>query len=64
MIGTPLSYNATKILLLGSGELGKEFAIEAIRLGIELVAVDSYQHAPAQQVAQRYYVIDMKNKEL
>jgi len=64
MIGTPFSYNATKILLLGSGELGKEFAIEAIRLGIELVAVDSYQHAPAQQVAQRYYVIDMKNKEL
>ncbi len=64
MIGTPLSYNATKILLLGSGELGKEFAIEALRLGIEVVAVDSYQHAPAQQVAQRYYVIDMKNKEL
>lgn len=64
MIGTPLSYNATKILLLGSGELGKEFVIEATRLGIEVVAVDSYQYAPAQQVAQRYYVIDMKNKEL
>ncbi len=64
MIGTPLSYNTTKILLLGAGELGKEFAIEALRLGIEVIAVDSYQHAPAQQVAQRYYVIDMKNKEL
>ncbi|WP_457626933.1 formate-dependent phosphoribosylglycinamide formyltransferase [Persephonella sp.] len=61
VIGTPLAHNATKILLLGSGELGKEFAIEALRLGIEVVAVDSYQHAPAQQVAQRYYVIDMKD---
>ncbi len=60
-IGTPLSHNATKILLLGSGELGKEFCIEALRLGIEVVAVDKYQFAPAQQVAQRYYVIDMKN---
>ncbi len=60
-IGTPLARNATKILLLGSGELGKEFAIEALRLGIEVVAVDSYQFAPAQQVAQRYYVIDMKD---
>lgn len=61
IIGTPMSHNATKILLLGSGELGKEFAIEALRLGIEVIAVDSYQFAPAQQVAQRYYVIDMKN---
>jgi phosphoribosylglycinamide formyltransferase 2 len=60
-IGTPLSSNATKMLLLGSGELGKEFAIEALRLGVEVIAVDSYQFAPAQQVAQRYYVIDMKD---
>jgi len=60
-IGTPLAHNATKILLLGSGELGKEFAIEALRLGIEVIAVDSYEYAPAQQVAQRYYVIDMKD---
>ncbi len=60
-IGTPLSHNATKILLLGSGELGKEFTIEALRLGIEVIAVDSYENAPAQQVAQRHYVIDMKN---
>ncbi|MEO2082813.1 MAG: formate-dependent phosphoribosylglycinamide formyltransferase [Desulfurobacteriaceae bacterium] len=60
-IGTPLSHNAIKILLLGSGELGKEFAIEALRLGIEVIAVDSYQFAPAQQVAHRYYVIDMRD---
>ena len=63
VIGTPLSHNATKILLLGSGELGKEFAIEALRLGIEIIAVDSYEFAPAAQVAQRSYVIDMKNGE-
>ncbi len=63
IIGTPLSHNATKILLLGSGELGKEFTIEALRLGLEVIAVDSYQNAPAQQVAQRFYVIDMKNGE-
>ncbi len=62
-IGTPLAHNATKILLLGSGELGKEFTIEALRLGIEVIAVDSYENAPAQQVAQRSYVIDMKNGE-
>jgi phosphoribosylglycinamide formyltransferase 2 len=64
IIGTPLSSNATKILLLGSGELGKEFVIEAMRLGIEVIAVDSYQNAPAQQIAHRYYVIDMKNGDL
>ncbi|WP_457641026.1 formate-dependent phosphoribosylglycinamide formyltransferase [Persephonella sp.] len=62
-IGTPLSYNAKKMLLLGSGELGKEFVIEALRLGIEVIAVDNYQFAPAQQVAQKYYVIDMKNPD-
>jgi len=61
VIGTPLAHNATKILLLGSGELGKEFAIDAIRLGIEVIAVDNYQYAPAQQVAHRYYVVDMKD---
>lgn len=60
-LGTPYSHNATKIMLLGSGELGKEFVIEAMRLGIEVIAVDSYQFAPAQQVASKYYVIDMKN---
>lgn len=64
LIGTPNSYNAKKILLLGSGELGKEFVIEALRLGLEVVAVDNYQSAPAMQVAHRYYVIDMKNGKL
>jgi len=63
IIGTPLGHNATKILLLGSGELGKEFTIEALRLGLEVIAVDNYENAPAQQVAQRHYVIDMKNGE-
>ncbi|MDX1442180.1 MAG: formate-dependent phosphoribosylglycinamide formyltransferase [Gammaproteobacteria bacterium] len=58
-IGTPLGNTATKILLLGSGELGKEVAIEAQRLGIEVVAVDRYENAPAMQVAHRAHVIDM-----
>ncbi|WP_198002428.1 formate-dependent phosphoribosylglycinamide formyltransferase [Methanococcus aeolicus] len=61
MLGTPLFSNGTKILLLGSGELGKEVIIEAQRLGIECVAVDSYDNAPAMQVAHRSYVIDMKD---
>ncbi|MDK2790750.1 MAG: phosphoribosylglycinamide formyltransferase 2 [Methanothermococcus sp.] len=61
MIGTPLFSNAKKIVLLGSGELGKEVIIEAQRLGIECVAVDSYNDAPAMQVAHRRYVIDMKD---
>ncbi|MEA1914249.1 MAG: formate-dependent phosphoribosylglycinamide formyltransferase [Campylobacterota bacterium] len=59
----PLKSNSTKILLLGSGELGKEVIIEAQRLGIETVAVDSYNNAPAQLVANTAYTIDMKNKE-
>lgn len=58
-------YKTKKILLLGSGELGKEVIIEAQRLGIETVAVDRYADAPAMQVAHRCYVIDMLNaKEL
>ncbi|KKB37353.1 phosphoribosylglycinamide formyltransferase 2 [Bacillus thermotolerans] len=52
-------YQSRKILLLGSGELGKEVVIEAQRLGVETVAVDRYDHAPAMQVAHRSYVIDM-----
>ncbi len=60
---TPLKSGATKILLLGSGELGKEVAIEAQRLGIEVVAVDKYENAPAHQVAHRAYVIDMLNRD-
>jgi phosphoribosylglycinamide formyltransferase 2 len=59
VIGTPLSKNATRILLLGSGELGKEVAIAAQRLGVEVVAVDRYANAPAHPVAHRSHVIDM-----
>lgn len=55
----PLQKDAIKILLLGSGELGKEVAIEAQRLGIEVIAVDKYENAPAHLVANRAYVIDM-----
>lgn len=60
-IGTPLSKTAKKLLLLGSGELGKEVIIEAQRLGVECIAVDSYENAPAQQVAHRFHVINMKD---
>lgn len=59
MIGTPLSANATRLLLLGSGELGKEVAIEAQRLGIEVIAADRYAKAPAMQVAHRSHVLPM-----
>jgi phosphoribosylglycinamide formyltransferase 2 len=58
-LGTPLSPSAVKVMLLGSGELGKEVVIELQRLGVETVAVDRYADAPAQQVAHRAYVIDM-----
>ncbi len=57
--GTPYSDAAQRILLLGSGELGKEVAIAATRLGLEVIAVDAYANAPAMQVAHRSYVIDM-----
>lgn len=56
-------YKSKKILLLGSGELGKEVILEAQRLGVETVAVDRYKHAPAMQVAHRSYVIDMLDAE-
>lgn len=62
MIGTALSANAKKVMLLGSGELGKEVAIECQRLGIEVIAVDRYENAPAMHVAHRSFVIDMLNK--
>jgi phosphoribosylglycinamide formyltransferase 2 len=58
-IGTPLSPNATKVMLLGAGELGKEVVIELQRLGVETIAVDRYRDAPGQQVAHRAHVIDM-----
>jgi len=59
VLGTPFTETATRLLLLGSGELGKEVAIEAQRLGVEVVAVDRYANAPAMQVAHRSHVIDM-----
>ena len=62
-LGTPLSPHATRVLLLGSGELGKEVAIELQRLGAEVVAVDRYPDAPAMQVAHRSHVIDMLNAD-
>ena len=58
-IGTPLSPNATRVMLLGSGELGKEVVIALQRLGVEVIAVDRYENAPGQQVAHRAYTIDM-----
>ncbi|WP_419843653.1 formate-dependent phosphoribosylglycinamide formyltransferase, partial [Actinobacillus pleuropneumoniae] len=58
-IGTPLRPNATKVMMLGSGELGKEVVIELQRLGVEVIAVDRYENAPAQQVAHRAYTISM-----
>lgn len=58
-IGTPLTSNATRLLLLGSGELGKEVTIEAQRFGVEVIAVDRYAHAPAMQVAHRAHVVNM-----
>src|SRR5512145_2549939 len=59
MLGTPLKKSATRLMLLGSGELGKEVAIEAQRLGVEVIAVDRYPNAPAMQVAHRSHVINM-----
>lgn len=59
MFGTATAKNATKVLLLGSGELGKEVAIECQRLGFEVIACDRYENAPAMQVAHRSYAIDM-----
>ncbi len=58
-LGTALTSSAVKVLLLGSGELGKEVAIEMQRLGVEVIAVDRYPNAPAMQVAHRSHVINM-----
>ncbi|MFQ3323280.1 MAG: phosphoribosylglycinamide formyltransferase 2 [Pseudomonadales bacterium] len=62
-IGTPFSKTATKVLLLGSGELGKEVAIELQRLGVEVIAADRYENAPAMQVADRSYTLSMLDGE-
>jgi phosphoribosylglycinamide formyltransferase 2 len=63
ILGTPLSPSATKVMLLGSGELGKEVIIALQRLGVEVVAVDRYENAPGHQVAHRAYTIDMTNAD-
>ena len=59
----PLKSNSKKIMLLGSGELGKEVIIEAQRLGLETIAVDRYENAPAHHVAHRSYVVNMQDKD-
>lgn len=59
VIGTPLKSSAIKVMLLGSGELGKEVVIEFQRLGVEVIAVDRYEHAPAMQLAHRSHTISM-----
>lgn len=58
-LGTPLSPSATRVLFLGSGELGKEVALELQRLGVEVIAADRYADAPAMQVAHRHHVLNM-----
>ncbi|HEX5693085.1 MAG TPA: NAD(P)-dependent oxidoreductase, partial [Arenimonas sp.] len=58
-LGTPLSPSARRVLLLGSGELGKEVAIELQRFGIEVIAADRYADAPAMQVAHRCHTLNM-----
>ena len=63
-LGTPLSDTAIRVMLLGSGELGKEVAIELQRLGVEVIAVDRYPNAPAMQVAHRSHVIPMTDPQV
>ena len=62
-IGTPLSSSATRVMLLGSGELGKEVIIALQRLGVEVIAVDRYANAPGHQVAHRAHVINMADAQ-
>lgn len=63
VLGTPLSASATKVMLLGSGELGKEVIIALQRFGVEVIAVDRYENAPGHQVAHRAYTIDMTDAD-
>ena len=58
-LGTALTSGATKVMMCGCGELGKEVVIELQRLGVEVIAVDRYANAPAMQVAHKSYVINM-----
>ena len=62
-LGTPLGKHPTRVLFLGAGELGKEVAIELMRLGAWVCAADSYAGAPAQQVAHEYRALDMANAD-
>ncbi|WP_296653342.1 formate-dependent phosphoribosylglycinamide formyltransferase [Paraburkholderia sp.] len=62
-IGTPLSASATRVMLLGAGELGKEVIIALQRLGVEVIAVDRYENAPGHQVAHRAHVVDMTDPQ-
>jgi phosphoribosylglycinamide formyltransferase 2 len=59
VLGTPLTDTAVRLMLLGAGDLGKEVALEAQRLGVEVIAVDRYPNAPAMQVAHRAHVVNM-----
>jgi len=63
VFGTPLSPAATRVMLLGSGELGKEVVIALQRLGVEVIAVDRYADAPGHQVAHRAHVVTMTDRE-
>jgi phosphoribosylglycinamide formyltransferase 2 len=63
IIGSPLTPSATKVMLLGSGELGKEVIIALQRYGVEVIAVDRYENAPGHQVAHRAYTIDMTDAD-
>ncbi|HQZ30106.1 MAG TPA: phosphoribosylglycinamide formyltransferase 2, partial [Verrucomicrobiales bacterium] len=58
-IGTPFTTEATRVMLCGAGELGKEVIIELQRFGVEVIAVDSYENAPGMQVADRSHVVPM-----
>ena len=63
-IGTPLSPSATRVMLLGAGELGKEVIIALQRLGVEVIAVDRYPNAPGHAVAHRAHILDMTDGAL
>jgi phosphoribosylglycinamide formyltransferase 2 len=63
-IGTPLTPSATRVVLCGAGELGKELTIELQRFGVEVVAIDRYANAPAMQLAHRSHVINIRDQEL
>ena len=63
VLGTPWTSSATKVALLGAGEIGKEVAIALTRLGVEVTAIDRYEGAPAQQVAHNAMTVDMSDPE-